>query len=133
MEQTAAHHIRQRIIWLIVRAFIGVVLVTVLTVMVITGIALSNSLAIPPFNQLPVVPRLEGYYLGHGNWQGVEPILRADPRLVGEPHRLGEVHDEGRAGLDGEHPPARVPDGLDGVGRDRRVEPCPRQRPDDWL
>ena len=94
MEQTAAHHIRQRIIWLIVRAFIGVVLVTVLTVMVITGIALSNSLAIPPFNQLPVVPRLEGYYLGHGNWQGVEPILRADPRLVGEKPTLLDAHNQ---------------------------------------
>jgi len=94
MEQTAAHQIQQRIIWLIVRAFIGVVLVTVLVVMVITGISLSNSLAIPPFNQLPVVARLEGYYLGHGNWQGVEPILRAETRLVGENPTLLDANNQ---------------------------------------
>ena len=73
---STARQIRRRIIWLILRAFIGVVLVTLLTVIVFTSIAINNNLGESPFNKMPIVSRLEGYYVGHGGWDGAQVILQ---------------------------------------------------------
>jgi signal transduction histidine kinase len=75
MESTT-RQISRRIIWLILRAFIGVVLVTLLTVIIATGIAINNNLENSPLNKLPIVARLEGYYIGHGGWDGAQVILQ---------------------------------------------------------
>ncbi len=74
----SARQIRLRIFGLVLRAFIGVLLVTILLVITITGIALANSLAIPPFSQLTIFARLEGYYVGHGSWENVHTVLETE-------------------------------------------------------
>jgi len=79
----SARQIRLRIIWIILRAFIGVVFGILLLVFLVTGIALSNNLSIPPFSQLPIFSRLEGYYIGHGNWDGVQAALATDDTSSG--------------------------------------------------
>ena len=73
---SATRQISHRINWLILRAFIGVVLVVLLTVIIVTGIAINNNLENSPLNKLPIVSRLEGYYIGHGGWDGVQVILQ---------------------------------------------------------
>lgn len=77
MDDTA-RQIRQRIIWIILRAFISVILVSMLLIMVLNGIAISNSLAISPIMRLPIFARLEGYYVGHGSWEGVQDVLATE-------------------------------------------------------
>jgi len=74
----SARQIRLRIFGLILRAFIGVLIVTVLLVIFATGIALSNNINLPPNSQLSIIPRLEGYYVGHGSWDGVENAVKVD-------------------------------------------------------
>ena len=73
---STTRQISRRINWLILRAFIGVVLVTLLTVIIFTGIAINNNLENSPLNKLPIVSRLEGYYIGHGGWDGAQVILQ---------------------------------------------------------
>jgi signal transduction histidine kinase len=77
-----AQQIRQRIIRIILSAFVGVFSISLLIIIVITGIVINNSLAISPFNHLPIVAQLEGYYSGRGSWEGVEGILAKDPLNV---------------------------------------------------
>ncbi|HZW04609.1 MAG TPA: ATP-binding protein [Anaerolineaceae bacterium] len=74
----AARQIRQRISWIILRAFLAVLLVTLLAVVLTTAIALSNNANNFPFEQLPAVSRAEGYYLGNGSWVGVEAVFIDD-------------------------------------------------------
>jgi len=76
-----ARQIRARFIGIILRSAIGVVFATVLAVILLTGIALANSLDFPPFSELPILNRLEGYYVGHGSWDGVSVILQQDSGL----------------------------------------------------
>lgn len=104
--QDAARQIRQRIIWIILRAFIGVVFVTLLLVLIATGVALSNTNSLPPLSRFALLARLEGYYAAQGSWQGVEVVvpsdlpitlLDADGRIVldeGQPNgpRIGQAH-----------------------------------------
>jgi signal transduction histidine kinase len=73
---SAARPIRRRIIWLILSAFIDVVLVTLLIVTVVTAIAINNNLDNSPLNKLPILARLEGYYVGHGGWDRAQVILQ---------------------------------------------------------
>ena len=82
MMDDSARQIRQRIIWIILRAFFGVVFVTFLVVFAITGLAISNSLDIPPFERLPITARLEGYYAGHGSWEGVVALLQGENAIT---------------------------------------------------
>ena len=74
----AARQIRQRIIWLILRAFLAVLLVTLLVIVVTTAILLSTSSNNFPFDEIPAVSQAKGYYLGHGSWDGVEVIFAND-------------------------------------------------------
>lgn len=70
----SARQIRQRIIWIILRAFVAVLLVTLLMVILATGAAIANNSTIPPFRELPILYQLEGYYIGHGSWEGVQAL-----------------------------------------------------------
>lgn len=74
----SAQQIRLRIFGLILRAFIGVLFATVILVILVTGIAISNNINLPPNSQLSIIPRLEGYYLGHSSWDGVENAAKID-------------------------------------------------------
>lgn len=76
--ETTAQQIRQRIIRIILSAFVGVLSISLLIIIVITGIIINNSLAISPFNHLPIVAQLEGFYSGRGSWDGVDKILTKD-------------------------------------------------------
>jgi len=67
----SARQIRQRIFWLVLRAFIVVVFLTIMLVLAAGGVAILNSSDFAPFDQVLIVNRLEGYYIGHGNWDGV--------------------------------------------------------------
>jgi len=74
----SARQIRQRIVWTILRTFISVVSLTILTIILVTGVALSNNLDFPPFGRLPIVSRFEGYYIGHRSWNGVQSVIVPD-------------------------------------------------------
>jgi two-component system OmpR family sensor kinase/two-component system sensor histidine kinase BaeS len=71
----SARQIRQRIFWIVVRAFIAVVFLTLLLVFIALSIAILNSPNFAPFNQLPIFNRIEGYYIGHGSWDGVSVLF----------------------------------------------------------
>jgi signal transduction histidine kinase len=75
----AARQIRQRIIWIILRAFMAVLLVTLLLIVVTTAILLSTNSNYFPFDEIPAVSQAKGYYAGHGSWDGVEAIFADDP------------------------------------------------------
>ena len=70
----SAHQIRQRIIWIILRAFVAVFFATLLMVILATGAAIANNSTIPPFRELPILYQLEGYYTGQGSWEGVQAL-----------------------------------------------------------
>lgn len=74
----SARHIRQRIFGLILRAFVAVLFLTVFLVMLVTGIAISNNINLPPNSQISIIPRLEGYYIGRGSWDRVETVIKTD-------------------------------------------------------
>lgn len=71
----SVRQIRQRIIWLVLRAFSAVVFLTLLLVLVAGGISILNSSNFAPFDQALIANRLEGYYIGHGNWDGVAALF----------------------------------------------------------
>jgi two-component system, OmpR family, sensor histidine kinase BaeS len=74
----SARQIRQRIVGIILSAFSGVVIMALLIVFIVTGISISNSFSTPPFNQLPIFARLEGYYAGRGSWDGAQTAFAAE-------------------------------------------------------
>lgn len=75
----AARQIRQRIIWIILRAFLAVLLVILLVIVVTTAILLSTGSNYSPFDEIPTVLQAKGYYVGHGSWGGVEAVFTDDP------------------------------------------------------
>jgi signal transduction histidine kinase len=66
--------IRLRLLSLLGRTFIGVLLLLLILFPIITAYVLTNysqSVSL----RFPIVGNLEGYYLGHGNWDGVESLF----------------------------------------------------------
>ena len=74
----SARQIRTRIFWIVLRAFVSVLLFALIIIIIGTGYMLSNNSDISPFNRLPIISKLEGYYSGIGSWVGVEKILNSE-------------------------------------------------------
>lgn len=71
--KSSVHEIRARLLMLLIRAFVIVLILSFLFFLGITGyfLAYSSSTPIP----LPFANLLEGYYAGHGSWNGVDEIF----------------------------------------------------------
>ncbi len=71
--KSSVHEIRSRLLMLLIRAFVIVLTLSFLFFLAITGyfLAYSSSTPIP----LPFANLLEGYYAGHGSWNGVDEIF----------------------------------------------------------
>ncbi len=69
---SSTHEIRQRLLILLLRAFVIVLFLSFLFFTLIIGYFLTSSSTPIPF---PFVSTLEGYYLARGNWDGVESVF----------------------------------------------------------
>ena len=75
---SSVHEIRQRLLNLLLRAFVIVLFLTFLIFTFIIGYFLTSSSTPVPF---PFVSTLEGYYLAKGDWTGVEAAFESMPEL----------------------------------------------------
>ena len=89
--QLSTREIRRRLFLLLLRAFFIVLFISFLFFIGVTGYFLvSSSTPIP----LPITSMLEGYYVGHGSWDGVEILFELNgqdainPILLDEQHRI---------------------------------------------
>ena len=71
----SARQIRQRIFWIVVRAFVTVFSLALLLVFTAVSLILLNTRDFAPPGQQLIINRVEGYYLGQGGWQGVATIF----------------------------------------------------------
>ena len=108
--KSSVHEIRARLLMLLIRAFVIVLSLSFLLFISITGyfLAYSSSTPIP----LPFASLLEGYYAGHGGWNGVETIFNQNRQGALQPILLDA---DQRIVLD------RRPDSVSTVGS--RYEP----------
>ncbi len=103
--KSSIHEIRARLLMLLIRAFVIVLFLSFLLFISVTGYFLTYSSSTPI--PLPFANLLEGYYAGHGSWNGVETIftqikteslepilLDADQRIVLD-HRPDSVSTTG--------------------------------------
>ena len=76
--------VQRRLFVLLLRAFTTVVLLTLIFIFAATGLFLSFSSAYNPFDRLPLITRLETYYLVRGSWDDVESIFQSQPYSIEE-------------------------------------------------
>jgi len=72
-------HIRRRLFLLLVQAFGAVVLLTLVLLIALVGLVLSNASRFTSAFKPPTAYALEAYYLAHGSWEGVESLPRDIP------------------------------------------------------
>ena len=70
--------IQRRLFVLLLRAFATSVLLTLLFVFIVTAIFFAYPSRYNPTSRIPIVARLETYYLIRGTWGGVETLVSAD-------------------------------------------------------
>ncbi len=75
MNHVDERSIRRRLLLLLLRAFAIVVFLTVLMILIVAAAVVFRNAGQNPFYRSPTAIILETYYLGHGNWQGVESVL----------------------------------------------------------
>ncbi len=75
---SSVREIRIRLFLLLGRAFIIVLLLSLFFFLIISSYFLSQPSSNSP---IPFVEVLKGYYLGHGNWEGVVPVFETHPEL----------------------------------------------------
>lgn len=71
---SSVSQIRRRLLFLLLRAFVIVLLISFLSFTFIIGYFLTSSSTPVPF---PFVSTLEGYYLAKGNWDGIEIVFES--------------------------------------------------------
>jgi signal transduction histidine kinase len=73
------HHkvrsIRNRLFLLLLSAFAVVTPLSILLVLVTTGLVLGNPSRENPLYSLPIISRLESYYIARGSWMGVSQVI----------------------------------------------------------
>lgn len=74
--QSSVREIRSRLLLLLARAFVIVLFLSVFFVLAIVVYFLTS-----PTSRLPFVGALQGYYIGHGSWDGVEVVFESDAEL----------------------------------------------------
>ena len=75
---SSVREIRTRLFLLLGRAFVIVLLLSLFFFLSIFSYFLSQPSSNAP---IPFVEVLKGYYLGHGNWEGVAPVFETNPEL----------------------------------------------------
>jgi two-component system OmpR family sensor kinase/two-component system sensor histidine kinase BaeS len=75
--QSSVREIRIRLLLLLGRAFVIVLLLSVFFFLLSVGYFLTSSTPL----STPFVHSLEAYYLGHGNWSGVDDVFQASGEL----------------------------------------------------
>ena len=78
-DHTTIRSVQRRLFVLLLRAFTTVVLLTLVFIFMVTAFFLSFSSAYNPFDRLPLVTRLETYYLVRGSWDDVESVFQGQP------------------------------------------------------
>jgi signal transduction histidine kinase len=76
--QTSIDEIRRRLLLLLLRAFVIVLSLSFLFFIVVAGYFLTSS---PNPFHAQIANSLEGYYLGHGSWDGVESVFESTRAL----------------------------------------------------
>jgi two-component system OmpR family sensor kinase/two-component system sensor histidine kinase BaeS len=72
MHHSSVHQIRIRLLSLLIRAFVFVVFLSLFFFLAVVSYFLtSNTSPIP----IPFTGAIKGYYIGHGNWDGVETVF----------------------------------------------------------
>jgi signal transduction histidine kinase len=107
--QSSVGKIRTRLLILLGRAFIIVLLFVLFIFIGLVGYFVNSTTS--PFQ----IESLQGYYLGHGSWDGVEEIFELDDRLNDVPAIL--LDEDGRISLD------RAPDSNVVIGARYEIQP----------
>jgi signal transduction histidine kinase len=107
--QSSVGKIRTRLLILLGRAFIIVLLFVLFIFIGVVGYFVNSTTS--PFQ----IESLQGYYLGHGSWDGVEEIFELDDRLNDVPAIL--LDEDGRISLD------RAPDSHLTIGARYEIQP----------
>jgi two-component system OmpR family sensor kinase/two-component system sensor histidine kinase BaeS len=96
--KSSVNPIRRRLLSLLGRAFVGVLLLSLFLFFVITAYVVTYY---PQTNNIrfPIIAHLEGYYLGHGNWDGVEAVFQLHNEFP--PERTLLLDQDNRVVLDG--------------------------------
>lgn len=81
MRDDSVRSIQTRLFLLLLRAFVTVVLLILLIVFALTTYFLSTPTRFNPPERIPLVPRLQAFYLARGSWDDVQVIIP-----VGESH-----------------------------------------------
>src|SRR5512142_629713 len=76
--QTSIIEIRRRLLLLLLRAFVIVLSLSFLFFILVAGFFLTSS---PNAFHAQIANSLEGYYLGHGSWDGVEAVFESSRPL----------------------------------------------------
>jgi len=74
-DEQSIRSIRLRLLMLLLRAFGIVVFLTVLLILIVAAAVVARNTGDNPFYRSPTAIILETYYLGHGDWHGVEAVL----------------------------------------------------------
>src|SRR3990170_6785521 len=75
---SSVREIRTRLLLLLVKAFVIVLFLSVFFFVAIVSFVLTSPLA--PFS-MPFTGVLQGYYLGHGSWDGAEVLFNSNNEL----------------------------------------------------
>jgi two-component system OmpR family sensor kinase/two-component system sensor histidine kinase BaeS len=67
--------IQNRLFLLLLRAFILAVAFLILFTLLVTGLVLANPSQSNPLYRLPIIARLETYYIARGSWDGVTAVF----------------------------------------------------------
>lgn len=105
MHHSSVHDIRIRLLSLLIRAFVFVVFLSLFFFLAVVSYFLtSNTSPIP----MPFTGAIKGYYIGHGNWDGVETVFDTidelksiDTLLLDKDHRIVLDHDSDSASTAG--------------------------------
>lgn len=92
--------IRRRLSLTLLRAFVIVLLIMVVLILASVAQQLSLATSRNPFYRSPLVSLLESYYLGRGNWEGVQILVPFDKAFEREWQRMVLVDRNGRIVLD---------------------------------
>lgn len=75
--KSSVQNIRRRLLTLLLRVFLSVILLLLVFFLIGTAYMLTYQPNIAKL-RFPFVSTLEGYYIGHGSWDGVESVLITD-------------------------------------------------------
>jgi len=102
MTEASVRSVQTRLFILLLRAFSAAVMFIVLVMLAAVAYFLAYPSTYNPIDRIPIITRLETYYLVKHNWQGVEVLPQTD--LKSDYHRFWQrtllVDDQGKIVLD---------------------------------